>query len=288
MTITVLDAWAQYQHNVLTVKPIRNRRTDEGRWKNHIAPVMDKLPLSSVKNFQIVSLRKQLEDKELSPQTVKHCMALTKRVMRKALEWELFQGPVPIFRMPSFDNRRIRFLSKNEAKELLNGLYKVSVLWHDISAFALYTGLRAGEILKLTTSDVNFDTAFVHVVDSKTGKNRSVPLNRISYLILKKYANRNPSDIMFKSEDEGLANTTQKVFANVVKKCGFNNGIAGRRHRVVFHTLRHTFASWLVQDGTSIAEVSTLLGHSDIKMTMRYAHLAPNQTRTTINRLLLT
>jgi site-specific recombinase XerD len=56
-----------------------------------------------------------------------------------------------------------------------------------------------------------------------------------------------------------------------------NDGIIDPRHKAVFHTLRHTFASWLVQSGFPIALVSQMLGHSSINVTMRYAHLAPSQ-----------
>jgi integrase len=58
-----------------------------------------------------------------------------------------------------------------------------------------------------------------------------------------------------------------------------NDKISDRRLKVVFHSLRHTFASWLVMDGTPLFTVSKLLGHSDIGMTMRYAHLAPDHLR---------
>ncbi|MDE7065142.1 MAG: tyrosine-type recombinase/integrase [Desulfovibrionaceae bacterium] len=58
-------------------------------------------------------------------------------------------------------------------------------------------------------------------------------------------------------------------FRRVVKKCGFNAGISDRRNRVVFHTLRHTFASWLVQNGTPLMVVGDILGHRSITMTQR-------------------
>jgi len=64
-----------------------------------------------------------------------------------------------------------------------------------------------------------------------------------------------------------------------VKDLGLNDGITDRRQKLVFHSLRHTFASWLVQMGKPLYTVSQLLGHSDLKMTMRYAHLAPDTQR---------
>jgi site-specific recombinase XerD len=64
-----------------------------------------------------------------------------------------------------------------------------------------------------------------------------------------------------------------------VDDLGWNAGLNDRRLKVVFHSLRHTFASWLVMDGTPLFTVSKLLGHSDITMTMRYSHLAPDHLR---------
>ena len=60
---------------------------------------------------------------------------------------------------------------------------------------------------------------------------------------------------------------------------GWNRGLNDRRLKVVFYSLRHTFASWLVMVGTPLFTVSKLLGHSDITMTMRYSHLAPDHLR---------
>ena len=64
-----------------------------------------------------------------------------------------------------------------------------------------------------------------------------------------------------------------------VNDLGFNDGITDRRQKLVFHSLRHTFASWLVQMGKPLYTVSRLMGHSSIKMTERYAHLAPETQR---------
>lgn len=66
-----------------------------------------------------------------------------------------------------------------------------------------------------------------------------------------------------------------KTFSRIVAESGLNDGVTDRIHKVVFHTLRHTFASWLIQKGVALEVVSKLLGHNSLQMTMRYAHLDP-------------
>jgi site-specific recombinase XerD len=64
-----------------------------------------------------------------------------------------------------------------------------------------------------------------------------------------------------------------------------NEGIEDRRQMVSFHTLRHTFASWLAIQGTPILEIKELMGHNSLAMTERYAHLIPDQKRVSVARM---
>ena len=264
---------------------MRGITTETGRWQHHIAPFLGNMPLEGVKNVQIMQLRKVLEGKSLSPQSVYHCLSLVRRVLRRAVEWELYAGPVPVFRMPKFDNRRLRFLSEAEAAYLLQNLSSRSELWHDITKFALYTGLRAGEIYGLMPYHVDMAIRSVKIYDTKNTLSRVIPLNDIALNIVEKYYRYSVQSLPLFNHNGELPAAHYKVFRCAIKACGFNHGIKDRRERVCFHTLRHTFASWLVQKGYPLAMVGTLLGHKDIKMTMRYAHLAPSQAHLAVSSL---
>ena len=70
-----------------------------------------------------------------------------------------------------------------------------------------------------------------------------------------------------------------KTFSRVVESLGLNKGVTDPRHKVTFHTLRHTFASWLVSSGTSLYTVKELLGHKTSAMVERYSHLSQEAQR---------
>lgn len=272
------EAFEYYKKFVLQ-KP-KQISTEVGRWDIHIAPVLGAAALEEIKNLQIVQLRNCLESKKLSPQTVSHCLSLVRRVLHRAVEWELYAGPVPVFRMPKFDNRRLRFLSASEANLLLQTLHSQSELWHDVVLFALNTGMRAGEIYSLQSFHIDFQHKIAKIVDTKNSLSRMVPLNEGAMSVVQKYFRMSGSSYLLSQ-----AQTRYYVFHDAVKKCRFNYGVTDRREKVCFHTLRHTFASWLVQNGTPLALVSRLLGHKDIRMTMRYAHLAPEQGQLAVSSL---
>lgn len=271
------EAFDLYHQLVLASHSHREIISELGRWQLHIAPVLAELPLDKIRNLQILQLQKTLEAKKLSPQSVYHCLSLLRRVLRRAQEWELYEGPIPKFRMPRFDNRRMRFLTTEEAKRLLAELRCKSDLWFDITLFTLQTGLRAGEIYNLRHFDIDSKNQYLKIYDTKNGSTRIVHLNSTASKIIKKYKCKSTKELPLFNENGRLPQSTYRIFSNAVKKCGFNLGVTDRREKVCFHTIRHTFASWLIQGGTPLAMVGKLLGHKTIKMTMRYAHLAQEQ-----------
>jgi site-specific recombinase XerD len=90
-------------------------------------------------------------------------------------------------------------------------------------------------------------------------------------------------NVVFSSKNGNKIKEVSRTFDRVI--VGLNKGIADRRQRVVFHSLRHTYASWLVMSGVDLYTVQKLMGHSTIAMTERYSYLAPDHLRKAVSLL---
>ncbi len=281
---SISEAWNLYSKLVLTSSSKRSQGVETGRWNLHIVKKFGSdCSIQDISSKALLEFRADLTSKGLSPQTVAHCLSLLRRVLQRAVEWGLSDSPLPNFDMPKFDNRRIRFLTPDEAKRLLQELSIKSPLWHDISLFALHTGLRAGELFRLRPCHFDRRSELIHVLDTKTSENRTVPLNNVSLSVLKHMA-KTRGEYIFTERGRQIKYAT-RTFRRAVEACDLNTHTADRRQKVVFHTLRHTFASWMVQQGTPLAVVGQLLGHRTMQMTMRYAHLAPAQGMSAVKSL---
>ncbi|MDQ7833609.1 MAG: site-specific integrase [Desulfovibrionaceae bacterium] len=281
---SITDAWNLYSQLVLANSSYNSRISEEGRWNLHIAAHFGAdHAIQNITSKSLLELRVALTSKHLSPQTVMHCLSLLRRVLNRAVEWGLSTDPIPSFKMPKFDNRRLRFLTPEEAKRLIMELSITSQLWHDITLFALHTGLRAGELLRLRPCHFDRRSGLIHVLDTKTSENRTIPLNNIARDVLHR-REKLRGEYIFTDHDKQITYIT-RTFRRAVEACKLNSHTNDRRQKVVFHTLRHTFASWMVQQGVPLAVVGQLLGHRSMQMTMRYAHLAPAQGVTAVKSL---
>jgi integrase len=150
-----------------------------------------------------------------------------------------------------------------------------------IVLLALNTGLRKGEIFGLTWGDVNLVGAMVTVrgEGAKSGQTRYVPLNAEALKVISEWqAGGAADDLVFPGRGDGEPlDDIKKGWAPIVK--------AAKLEQFTFHDLRHTFASKLVMAGVDLNTVRELLGHADIKMTLRYAHLAPEHKAAAVAKL---
>ena len=265
-------------------------KDDEGRYLNYIKPVLKKTPLKDVSPLQIERIKSIMKKNRLSDKTIHHAFTFIRAVFLKHISWGLYQGPIPTknVKFPKLDNNRTRFLSHDEAKLLLDELKKKSMSTYYQSIFSLFCGLRFSEIAKLKWSDIDLTHKIIHVRDAKSGKSREAYMTKpieATIIHLNEQHNYQNGDLIFPDKKGKVRPHIPNTFYRVVDKIGFNHSINDRRRKVCFHTLRHTFGSWLALHGTSLYEIKELMGHSDIKMTERYAHLMPSVKRNAVNKI---
>lgn len=249
-----------------------------------IRPVLGDKKLTEINPALVDTLKKSILP--LSPQSQKHILTLLGEVFNQARKWGLFEGDSPTkqIKLPQSDNRRMRFLTKDEARKLLDELHKRSPELWQMSLLSLHTGMRAGEIFHLQWEHVNLIDRTITVMDGKGNQSRVCHMTDQVCSALKERANwqgQIPGKLVFPKQgtENEVRYQTGSGFQNIVRAVGLNDGITDRRNKVVFHSLRHTFASWLVQEGVPLYTVQKLMGHKTVLMTQRYAHLAPDQGR---------
>ena len=153
----------------------------------------------------------------------------------------------------------------------------------DLVQFAVNTGLRQGELLNLKWNQIDYKQQTLildnaeHLTKSK--KVRAIPLTIKVLQILTERERSKRSDFIFTRNGMPIQQDfISHRFKEYVIKAGINP-------KLNFHSLRHTFASWLIQKGVPVYTISKLLGHSDIKVTEIYSHLRPEDLKTAINTL---
>jgi integrase len=182
----------------------------------------------------------------------------------------------------------IRFLTVGEAKRLLEAAAELGPTWHTMVVMGLLTGMRIGELRALHWEDIATKRGVVRVHRSlyknteQTTKTvhglRTIKLDEGLLLLLNRMLRIGP--LVFCREPKGEALSYWACKTALAAACK-----AAGLKRVTWHTLRHTFASHLVMLGYPIRTVQDLLGHSDIKMTMRYSHLTPDAKAGAVNAL---
>lgn len=167
---------------------------------------------------------------------------------------------------------RVRYLSDDEGTRLLEALRP------DIRAVvitALLTGMRRGEILGLKKSAVDFSAQVFKLTETKTNKARYVPIHDSLVPILRQAIDRSTSDHVFTNlVGKPLTHRVAAVFRRTVTKLGIRD--------LRFHDLRHDFATKLRRNGMGLDLIATLLGHSTLSMTQRYAHLGREDLRAAV------
>lgn len=215
----------------------------------------------------IIEKFKQHRLQTVTPASVNRDLAFLKTMFNKAVDWGyIHTNPMKKVKLLKEQNHRLRYLEKEEYEKLLSfcndNLKKIVII-------AVHTGLRKGELLNLKWKDCDFKNRIISIYESKSGNKRHIPMNDLVYETL----------ISVKKKDSPVifGYNPRKAFEAACDKAGIKD--------FRFHDLRHTFASWLVMLTGDLNTVRELLGHANIQMTLKYAHLSPNHKKHAIDLL---
>ncbi len=218
---------------------------------------------------------KNNQGKPLQPATVNRMLEIVRAILRKAEREWLWMDKAPVIRMLHEDNRRIRWLTHEQVETLLNELPEHLA---NLVAFSLATGLRQFNVLNLQWPEVDLvrKHAFVHPDEAKAEKAIPIPLNSQAMAILKNQIGKHEQYVFtYRGKPIGQCNT--KAWRNALVRAKITN--------FRWHDLRHTWASWHVQNGTSLQELQQLGAWSTFDTVLRYAHLSSNHLQDAAERV---
>jgi integrase len=270
-------------------------------------------PLLEVNTWVIDKWRSERLKAGISKVTVNRDIASLKSVLSKAVEWDVIPynplAKIKPIKVTSLG--RVRYLSASEEKVLRKKLLERDKKikdgrdsgnqWREIRGYekfpdlkgcaysdhlmpitllTLNTGLRRGEVFNLKWKDINLNSKVLTVqgATSKSGDTRYIPLNSESIEILKQWQKQsNSKKFVFPAKDGNRLDNIKSSWTTIMMETKIKD--------FRFHDLRHTFASNLVMKGVPLNTVRELLGHADLKTTLRYAHLAPDHKADAVSLL---
>ena len=239
----------------------------------HLMPHFKGMALSKI-NPKHIEDYKRTRLKRVRPVTINRELALLKYMFSLARKWK-YTNENPVKEVKFFQETQyiMRVLNETEIKRLVNATegYPRAII-----ILALNTAMRKGEILNLRWNDVDFFKEYICIKETKSNLIRKIPMNSVVMATLNSIERK--GDYVFSGGEAG------KPYADIFypfKAACKKVGIKDLR----FHDLRHTAATLMVTGGIDLVTVSKILGHADIKMTMRYAHPTPENKRNAVSVL---
>lgn len=254
-------AWSTYQRrDRFSVENLVS--SFKGKYLFEIAPEM-------IEKYKATRLEK------VTPASVNRELACLKHMYTKALEWGYIKlNPAKGVKRLKEPPGRLRYLNPEEAGCLLgvcSGHIKPTIVT------ALNTGMRKSEILNLRWPQVDLKNRKIIVINAKNNESRVIPINQTLYQELFALSQKPRGEYVFSDRNGRPFGDIKRSFSTALNKAGIKD--------FRFHDLRHTFGSHLVMQGVDLRTVQQVMGHKDIKMTMRYSHLSPEHIQEAMERL---
>ncbi len=280
---TFSDLAQKYLEEQTPCKSPGSQLRDKGIFEKHLIPAFGIKTLTSIRTKDISTFKQKRKQSGASGETLNKELGLMKAAFNIAVkEWEwVKENPVCKVKMEKKPEGRVRYLQDEEFERLFQSCEP----WlRPIVIVARYTGLRMANVLNLKWDQINLFRREI-LIENEAMKNDEaigIPVCDTLFECLKGLQSYKVRNIEGKVFDypygfKAFQRRVQRAFKMACEKVGIEN--------FRWHDLRHDFASMLVQGGTDIYIVQTLLGHKDGRMTKRYAHLSQENLRVAIRVL---
>ena len=269
---------------------IPNNKFSEQRAKNYILrasliPSFGKLPISKITTQLVERYKAAQLNTGISKKTLNNRLVVLSKCLGTAYDWLHIPTAPPKIERLKCPPGHTNYASSDECSSLLAGTQGVL---HDLVFTALRTGMREGELKGLQWESINWETRTIvvrhswcdrrKVLDSpKSNRERYIPLDTELYQLLQSRKRKNGHVFVDEWGNPLYHNKLAVWLAKACRKAGIR--------KINWHALRHTFATQLAMKSVPLNVVQSLLGHSSITTTMRYAHVAPSSLRLAIDML---
>ncbi len=264
--------------------------TEEALYKKWIEPTMGKTPIKDILPLDFQRLKNKVlkGDRRVdgkgkiyyvpkSPRTIHYCVSIVIQVWNMAFDNKVVSVQPPrrkTLSLPMIDNQRTRAFMPDQARKYFEHMDIRSKQWSDITRASLFAGLRASEVFRLEIKDFDEAAGKLFLRSPKKQKSQHLVLNDTAVALFKelKKQHKTGRGLFFVDANDNQVLSVSNTVQKAIDKLGFNDGVTDRRDRLTFHSWRHTYATWLLENGTDIHTVSQLLRHSTLAMTQRYVH----------------
>lgn len=249
----------------------RSWQTDESLLRNHILPILGNKRLNEITRADIIELHHGRRASGAAPGSANRLLILLRYMFNLAIDWEIpgvQSNPTSKISLFEENNQRERYLNAEEARRLYEAIEQSdSIMLRYIIPMLILTGARKREVLNACWEHFDLERRLWRIPLPKSGKARHVPLSSGVMQLLKQVPRLPDCPFVFPNPK------TSQPFVSIFYAWNTARKRAGLDD-VRIHDLRHSFASFLINNGRSLYEVQRILGHTQIRTTQRYSHLA--------------
>ena len=272
----ILSIQTVFDDYVSLRKEGKAKQTDISNYNNHILPFFKNIDFANITKDDIqkftILLKKtksKTKDIQISDKTINNILNLLKAIIKYAFKNDYIKNDTSKYiNLLDIDNARERFLSKEEINLLYENSKNDETLYL-LFKLALKTGGRLETLLNIHKKDIDFTHNLLTLKDFKNNSTYKAAITSDLKELLKKRVDN------LKLNDKLFTSNPSRRLLSILNEL-FNNGIDSedRKNKIVFHSLRHTFASHLAINDTPIFTIQKMMNHKDIRMTLRYAKLS--------------